>query len=237
MLTKKEFEDLWERFFLKITSVSMPYYSDYEKLFKCYEEYLKQFSEIPVRYVLIAEAAPKNGDYVYNCSFPSGLNTPYFKEVIKAFDINFESMLDEANVKKAFSNLAAKGVLILDLFPFAISYTTLLRKKLIKSGVVKEFWDGSVYSIKKQIQDLCKKYKIELHHDWDLCVIAPPTIGKAIVAKYSALVVTPCISGIHNNTTFHALHPHPLRNSDWKKVAASKSGFPNATLIKIAFDL
>ena len=237
MLTKKEFEDLWKKHFAKLTSASMPSYTDYCSLFKCYLEYLKHFSGREVRYILVAEAPPVGGAYVYNYKFPACLNTPYFNQVVKAFGIEKKLKLNEDNAEIILKELAKKGVLILDLFPFAIKYTTPFRKKLANFGVLKEFWDGPDYSIKTQIEDLCTKYKIKPHREWDLCLIAPQTISNYIVSHYATLVIKPCGNGIHSNTTFHALHPHPLRKSDWKKVAVSKSGFPNATLIKTAFDI
>jgi hypothetical protein len=237
MLTEKEYQELWVKHFShSLTKEKMPSYSGYKTLFGYYEEYLKHFRDNPIRYILVAEAPPKGGAYVYNYKLPSGLNSPYFKQVIKAFGINSVGKLDTEEAKAILAKLAKEGVLILDLFPFAITYTGL-RKKLISRGVLKEFWDGPVYSIKTQIEDLCTKHEIKLHDKWDLCLIAPPTLSEHIVAHFSALVVKPCGSGNHNNTTFHALHPHPSRKTDWKKVAVSKASYPSAALIKIAFDI
>ena len=237
MLTKTEYETLWKNTFGKITRLQLPGYEDYKIICTYYENYLKLFLSKKIRYILIAEAAPFNGAYIYNYDLPCGLNTPYFTAVAKAFNIEGETKLNTINAKRILSELANKGVLILDLFPFAIKITTQLRKKLISSGFLKDFWDETVYSIQTQIRELCTKHKIALYHTWDLCLIAPTTISTHIVKSYSSLIVSPCAGGKHNITTFRKTHPHSLRKSDYKKVAVSKAGFPNATLIKIAFDL
>jgi hypothetical protein len=163
--------------------------------------------------------------------------TPYFKQVAKAFKIKHDIKLSAEKAKEALTEFAKEGILILDLFPFPIKYTSTRRNSLIQNGVVREFWDGDDYSIKTQIQELCTTYKISLDPNWDLCLIAPPIISTEIVENYNALDVKPCHNGVHDNETFHAIHPHELRKSKFKKVAVSKAGYPNATLIKIAFDL
>ncbi|MEI6696060.1 MAG: hypothetical protein WCO13_08325 [Bacteroidota bacterium] len=127
--------------------------------------------------------------------------------------------------------LASKGVVLLDLFPFAIPFTTSLRKKLMGYGIVKHFWDGDIYSIKTQISALCPY----LDSNWDLCLIAPPTLSCHIVGAYDAIDITPCNNGIHNNATFKVISAHRIRGCDHKKVASDTSGNPNAALIRIAF--
>jgi hypothetical protein len=103
----------------------------------------------------------------------------------------------------------------------------------MESGITKDFWDGSVYSIKTQISALCP----HLDSEWDLCLIAPPTLSCHIVGAYNAIYITPCTNGVHNNTTFKVLLPTQKRGCDHKKVASDTSGNPNAELVRVAFNL
>jgi hypothetical protein len=112
-----------------------------------------------------------------------------------------------------------------------------LRKKISGRGILKHFWDEDHYSIKTQIIELCTENKITLDPEWDLCLIAPPLISCHLVGAYKELNLLPFINGDHNIETFKALSIETRRGCDHKKVASDTSGNPNATLIKIAFDL
>jgi hypothetical protein len=110
-----------------------------------------------IKYILIAEAAlPLNpavavsapefgvqvGDirnaYFYNVLHLGG--TPYFREVRKAF--NFPLGYIPAGITKpqVLWLLAQQGVLLLDLYPFAIKYTSNIRNALNAGGVSAHFW-------------------------------------------------------------------------------------------------
>jgi hypothetical protein len=236
-LPLEKYTELWEKCFAKITKQTMPSYDDYIIRHNFFEEYLNSLGGTKVRYILVAEAAPYSGAYFYNYELPCGLITPYFKQVVKAFDLKHEIKLTKENALKTLTDITQKGILLLDLFPFALTFTTALRNILIQNGAVKEFWDGYDYSIKTQIIDLCKSNNITLDPEWDLCLIAPPVISTEIVENYKALDVKPCTNGNHNQKTFKAIFPHELRRSKYKKVGVSNAGYPNMTLIKIAFDL
>jgi hypothetical protein len=236
MLTEEKYSGLWKTHFANIIKQTMPSYNDYVVRHNFFNRYLKSFGGKKVRYILIAEAAPGNGAYFYNYELPCGLITPYFKQVVKAFDLNHELKLTKENALKTLTDLTQKGILLLDLFPFALTFTTTHRNNLIRNGALKEFWDGDDYSIKTQIIDLCKSNNITLDPEWDLCLIAPPVISTEIVENYNALDVKPCTNGNHNQITFKAIFPHELRRSKYKKVGVSNAGYPNAALIKLAFD-
>jgi hypothetical protein len=233
MITEKQYSSLWKKHFHEIANQEMPSYEEYLKREEFFETYLKTLSGSEVKYILVAEAAPFSGAYFYNYNLPCGLLTPYFNQVAKALEIDYKVKLTKENALNILMQFAQRGVLLLDLFPFALIYSTTLRRQLINRGVLKHFWEGDDYSIKTQIQRLCKN----LDANWDLCLIAPPIISNHIVENFHALDIKPCNNGNHNQTTFKDLHPHNLRSSDYKKVGVSSSGYPNATLIKIAFDL
>lgn len=233
MLSEKEYLKLWDATFPKPIEEKMPLYTEYLDREKLFEEYIKGITSSgkKIKYILVAEAPPKGNTYFYNINHLG--NTPYFKTVCKAFNIILTSPLTNILKSNALLELANQGIILLDLFPFAIPFSTSLRKKLMESGITKDFWDGSVYSIKTQISALCPY----LDFEWDLCLISPPTLSFHIVGAYDAISITPCTNGIHNNTTFKVLLPTQKRGCDHKKVASDTAGNPNAELIKVAFDL
>lgn len=109
---------------------------------------------MPIKYILIAEAAPnlnpplmgfggpnflgQPGDiantYFYNINHLGG--TFYFSAVMAAFGIPaaFKAM--------RLFQLAQKGVLLLDLFPFSLDYNAGVsgRQMLINAGISSKFW-------------------------------------------------------------------------------------------------
>ena len=184
-----------------------------------------------IKYILIAEAPPTSSTYFYDCTHLG--STPYFKATCNAFGIELINPLSEVQKINALIAIANKGVVLLDLYPFSIPFTTNFRKKLITRGIAKEFWNGKTYSIQTQINSLCSLLDLE----WDLCLIAPPILSCHIVGGYNAINIAPCTNGIHNNTTFKELNIHDKRGCDHKKVASDTSGNPNAELIKVSLDL
>jgi hypothetical protein len=236
MITEKQYSSLWMTHFHEIANQEMPSYKEYLKREEFFETYLKTLSGSEVKYILVAEAAPFSGAYFYNYSNVEGLATPYFRAPCDLFNIS-RTPLTIDTAKNALYELAKEGVLLLDLFPFALKIDSHLRKKIAGRGILKHFWDEDDYSIKTQIKDLCEGHTIKLHAEWDLCLIAPPLISCHLVGAYDELDLTPLTNGLHNNTAFKSLQPNNLRGCDHKKVAVDTSGSPNKTLIKIAFDL
>lgn len=233
MLTKEKYQELWDDHFKNLTEEKMPPYDEYlerEKLFKEHINSIITSSGKKIKYILVAEAPPTGNTYFYN--FNHLYKTPYFNAVCKAFEIPIEKPLTKESKEDALRELAKKGVILLDLFPFALNYSKL-RKKLLGSGITKNFWDGDIYSIKTQISTLCPY----LDSEWDLCLIAPPTVSCHIVGTYDAISISPCTNGIHDNTTFKAIFAHKKRGCDLKKVASDTSGNPNTELIKVAFNI
>lgn len=263
-LTKIEYEKLWNDNFGKNTTEIIPNYCVYLKREIQLQDYLDLFigkitykrsngfvnlnecevnigphpfeKEIitavkrTIKYILVAEAPPTGSTYFYDCTHLE--NTPYFKATCDAFGIRLINPLTEVQKINTLIALANKGVVLLDLLPFAIPFSTSFRKKLMARGIAKEFWNGTTYSIQTQISSLCRM----LDSEWDLCLITPPILSCHIVGAYDAINIAPCTNGIHNMTTFKLLNSHNKRGCDHKKVATSTSGFPNAELIKVAFN-
>jgi hypothetical protein len=236
MITEKQYSSLWMTHFHEIANQEMPSYKEYLKREEFFETYLKTLSGSEVKYILVAEAAPFSGAYFYNYSNVEGLATPYFRAPCDLFNIS-RTPLTIDTAKNALYELAKEGVLLLDLFPFALKIDSHLRKKIAGRGILKHFWDEDDYSIKTQIKDLCIDHTIKLHAEWDLCLIAPPLISCHLVGAYQELNVNPVNNGNHNIRTFKAIQPANKRGCDHKKVASDTSGNPNATLIQIAFNL
>jgi hypothetical protein len=131
--------------------------------------------------------------------------------------------------------LASKGVLLLDLFPFAIGYKNL-RCRLNVRGVTRNFWDNDAnpYNLQNRINanhDL-------LCDDWDLSLVAPCLISAQIVNPIHGFPPIATIPvGLHPATfriVLQDLTRCPL-GSEWIKVAVSAAGFPTAHLIGSSF--
>jgi len=181
-----------------------------------------------IRYILVAEARhPTNNTYFYNKRHTD--DTPYFSAPRDAWQCP-----PNQYKKDILMCLASKGVLLLDLFCFALPYTTQIRHNLNTNGATRSFWDdmANPYSIQNRIhaiQDL-------LCDNWDLALVAPCVISKHIKdAVFPPIAATPL--GIHP-AVFNDLHINPNRCADgtnWKKIAVGQQA-PGTTLIQNAFD-
>jgi hypothetical protein len=144
-----------------------------------YQEYLNPENPPCIKYIMIGEAAPPlnpiiaplrdwQNTFFYN---PNHLGpTQYFSAPCNAFGINPRL----SKLEKLLA-LAQKGVLLLDLFPFAVSYSTEFREHLRYFLVVEFFWDSAAnpYSVVNRIEEirslLCKEVQ--------LAFVAPPLIS------------------------------------------------------------
>ncbi len=142
------------------------------------------------------------------------------------------------NKIKTLLCLASKGVLLLDIFPYAILYTTELRKTLNKSGVTRSFWDDPKNPF--NLQDRIRKIQYLLCNDWDLTMVAPCVLSEHIVNPinhFPTLTITPV--GLHPTTFRMILHDNKRCISskcghEWKKIAVSQQA-PTARLIGLSF--
>ena len=131
--------------------------------------------------------------------------------------------------------LASNGVLLLDLFPYAISYGPV-RPLLNGGGVTKSYWDdlGNPYSLSNRITAIQGLFC----NDWDLSLVAPCNISGFII---NSVILFPAIAaipaGIHP-AQFRTLMPDPTRcplGGDYRKVAVTSAGSPSQNLINISF--
>jgi hypothetical protein len=135
----------------------------------------------------------------------------------------------------ALLHLASKGVLLLDLFPFAIKYTTSRRKTLNAHGITQSFWDNpdNPYNLKCRISAISHL----LHEEWDLTMIAPATISEFIVNPINGLSALPIMpAGLHSiQFRLTDMVARSKKAANFKKVAISSAGGPTASLIGLSF--
>lgn len=261
MLTQTQYQELWQQWFANaVAGIEIPSYADFLQAEGMVQDYLDIFRGINTRnhrgnqdnydyphpyfdednnpleqtppcikYILVAEARPFNTEtYFYNIDHNNPTN--YFSATRNAFDCQ-----GPPNKAQTLLCLASKGVLLLDLFCFALPYTTNIRHNLNHNGATRSFWDDTKnpYSIHNRIhsiQDL-------LCNDWDLALVAPCVISRHIKdAGFPPIAAIP--RGIHP-TVFNDRHVNPNRCADgtnWKKIAMGQQA-PGTTLIQNAFDL
>ena len=128
-----------------------------------------------IEYIMIGEAAPPlkpsipgvlldvGNSYFYNINHIN--STPYFNAPCSAFGIAGGTKLNRLIA------LAKQGVLLLDLFPFAVGYNTEFRTFLNTSGITRSFWNRVGTSLRGLGL---------LHENPKLAFIAPATISHFI---------------------------------------------------------
>lgn len=201
-----------------------------------------------VKYILAGEAPAKLKPPIYNNCIPIAGDTEntYIYDIRHVNPSSYLSSIRNAfgaqpytpcpsNKIECLLDLASKGVLLLDLFSFAISFTTEIRGSLNTAGITLNFWNNPLnpYNLQERINSLgpllCK--------DWDLSFVAPYTISEFIVnPAYGFPPLAILTPGIHP-VSFRALLPDASRcgGCNYKKVAISRAGFPSAYLINLSF--
>jgi hypothetical protein len=202
-----------------------------------------------IEYILVGEAPRRLIDpTIYNsCSpIPGDIENTFFYDIRH---IKGTSWLDAPrnafgarpytpcpqNKIECLLDLASKGVLLLDLFPFAISFTTGIRSSLNTAGITLDFWNNPLNMY--NLQDRINRLSTLLCKEWDLSFVAPYKISEFIVNPangFPPLAIVP--PGLHP-ANFRLLLPNPTRcgGSPFKKVCISTAGFPSANLINLSF--
>ena len=201
-----------------------------------------------VKYILVGEARPKPNVPVYNKCTPTAgdENNSYFYDIrhikftpwLNAPRLNWGCPPDTpcpTNKVNTLLCLASNGILLLDLFPYAISYGPV-RPLLNGGGVTKSYWDdlGNPYRLSNRITAI----QVLLCNDWDLSLVAPCIISGFIINPINAFLAIAAIpAGIHP-AQFRTLMPDPTRcplGGDHRKVAVTSAGSPSRNLINISF--
>ena len=216
MLTEKQYIELWGTYFSNITNQNCPDFEQYIIRENMLEDYLdlfrgkntrvergitsvNQYYEHPffdvngnsllnekpcIKYILIAEAAPQVNDnvikYIYNKNIAGGT---YITAPLNAFNTN---NVNNLNTTERLLELARNGVLIIDLFPFALDYNEI-REQLNNSLVTDYFFNNEVnfYSVTNRIYSLiienltCPNFKNQINSVF----IAPPKISHYLAYK------------------------------------------------------
>ena len=210
-----------------------------------------------IKYIMIGEARPLPNCFDFNDCLPinGDTNNSYFYNIqhvnVKQPWLNAPRLAWEcptfkpcpSNKTETLLCLASKGVLLLDLFPFAIRYSTNLRDRLNISGSTRNFWDDTrnPYNIQERIVNINNL----LCENWDLGMVAPGKISGFIVSPVNGFptIATPTI-GIHP-INFRDILPDPTRCSScaaalgynqWRKIAIAQQG-PSAHLLGSCFGL
>lgn len=201
-----------------------------------------------INFILIGEARPPLNTPVLNNCMGDRANT-YFYDIrhikhtsyLSAPRDNWACPIERPCPKNKVQTLlclATKGVLLLDLFPYAISYTTKLRRALNKSGATSSFWIDPINPF--NLQDRIRRIQNLLCKDWDLTMVAPCVLSEHIVNPinhFPTLTITPV--GLHPTTFRMILHDNKRCISskcghEWKKIAVSQQT-PTARLIGLSF--
>ncbi|MFZ4413590.1 MAG: hypothetical protein ACOYOV_10940 [Bacteroidales bacterium] len=175
-----------------------------------------KLNKVPkIKYILIAEAAPKIIDdniikYIYNTNLNGG---QYITAPMNAFGINTNNTVDR------LLSLASKGALIIDLFPFALEYTNL-RDIIINYRIDANFWQSNEnpYSMNNRLHQL--KNENLTSEKIIGSFIAPATIS----INLSNFIYISYLS--HHGITFD------WRPIEFACVGQSRSNTPNSQRIK-----
>lgn len=167
MLTKIEYESLWEVFFQgRKKDLDMPAYLDYKKREEKKKEYVDRFKKATktIKHILLGECAPDTGNYIY----VDGLNS-YITAPLKAVGYNTKKKFDRIN---AFME---SGFLLIDLYPFAINYKdirTELTENIEFQQIIHQYLINEINSYGKL-----------LNENWDFCFVAPESTSAGVL-KY-----------------------------------------------------
>ena len=169
-----------------------------------------------IRKVLIAEAAPPQNpritihganniqnSYFYN--YQHNNITPYFLDPCTAFAIPAGAKRDR------LIGLADGGVVLLDLFPFALNYTSPFRNNLNLTGITNSFFNnvGNIYSVTNRVLEIIANHLmcIDFINGTNSVLIAPPIISFHLAHQINIIPVVmntnPLIFTIGENLPGH----------------------------------
>jgi len=163
MITEKQYLDLWNDLMKNLpneTKLLMPSYEEYKVRETEKINIFKSFNtNCQIRYILLGEAVPKSGNFIYKDSKGS-----YITQPLKAMDtINCKA-------KNRLSKFTEHGFALLDLYPFALDYNKKFNKvTLRKILTLDEHFQERVFKLLvNEINSLT-----HLSENWDFCLVAP----------------------------------------------------------------
>lgn len=125
-------------------------------------------NQTEIKYVLIGEAAPSSGKYIYKDASGSYITAPLRAKGHKA---------NSKEPVKRLQKLAESGYILLDLYPFGFDFNSnkKLRRTLASSAPLMQH---SILNLEQAIQALSNKSS-----DWKFCFVAPETTSMAIIER------------------------------------------------------
>lgn len=191
-----------------------------------------------IKYILIGEACPLNGiNFFYNINEINNRGQVYLRAIYNAqYPLDLENFnwnrLNNTDDKiNRLIDLAERGVLLIDIFPFSLNYQSV-RQILNNLGTTSSFFNNlqNPFNLCYRINNLTPL----ISNDWDFCFVAPNVISEFIVDTFRD--VESCFNIGNRNGKFSLLLPTNLRRNNWQKVAVDTSGNPNSALISLAFN-
>lgn len=158
-----------------------PYFNDQSRI---EDELNKPVGEFCISYLLTGEAPPANSaNYLYD--YGAIGNNAYLGAVFNAQyptdkkRYNLAKFLQTHSKLDALVVLASRGVLVLDIFPFALQYSTSLRRSLNKTNTSDFFFFDltNTYSVASRIAT-CQKEGLFCQSTTKAAFICPPTIAR-----------------------------------------------------------
>jgi len=272
MLTKKQFEDLWEKFEKANPKDKMPDYDEYLKNENMFEDYLDIFRgvntrnernfgnndwyyehpffdggvpkiKVPcIKYVMIGEARPslkspilnkclgdENNTYFYNVRHVK--NTRWLQEPFKAFFLPARPWVKPTCPSDKIAillELASRGYVLLDLFPFSVKFNTGLRTRLNNLRISSWFFANYLDS---KLKLICNFKCSSDAHKPVIAFSGPPIIHHFLAHEIAnkRLPINPCFQ-IFNSPNYFvlpippipAILPAPL--VDWNPIANLLNG-------------
>lgn len=269
ILTFPQFQNLWQQHFavflqnLNLQNLYQSYLTrencleDFLDIFRGYDSRAQrqQYNNLPhrfqhlfnnnynINYILVAEAAPFGENYIYLNAMGSYITAP-----LNAFSVPNVGNLNTTN---RLAQLAASGVVILDLFPFNLQFNNNgLRNQLIQNNTTLNYLIdfNNVYSVINRVNYLINNMpNCNLNNVVNTAFMATPIINNYLCAALQNNPINPLIiqnglnqiigNQIQNN--FGNLYPMGNLNvvPQYCAEGCAASGSPHATLIRNALNL
>lgn len=163
MLHQYQYIQLWQQEIepiLQAPSIQMPAYAGYIQREQLRQKYLQQFQAAQfIQYVLLGEAAPSSGNYIYQDAKGAYITAPLGA-------VGMQKVKNSARL----STLSDHGFALLDLYPFALDYNQQVRGYSIRE------WLANSVSYQQQIhqyllQDI--RQLPALAANWKYCFVGP----------------------------------------------------------------
>lgn len=217
-MLQAQYQTLWNKHFsfLNKYGINMPSWNEYIIREQKRNQYLKNFGpNCLIKYILIGEAAPESGNYIYRDALGSYITSP-----IQSTGLSTRNLLQVDRLKKFASN----GFLLIDLFPFSLDYSKKLKDKSLRYAISENniLLNDFILLLKNEISSL--QY---LSPNWDFCLVAPLNTSLGIfnfLQKNSAGFLMPGKPITHSKDCLNAPDFIDKRGYKHKNYTLSSSG-------------